>query len=91
MAAKSEEAKLAQKLVTLTKPRGINHGLVSYFMLEYATKEDQREIFDLFMHFVRAIDQSPLPDGYMSADEAGLRMLTDSIVRAVKDSGFYFK
>ena len=87
--AKSTEGKMAEKIAALFTRRGINTRLLGYFLVEEMTKEELSDVLETFFFIVKAINDSPLPDR-LTMDDAKQRMLTDSIVRAMEDSGYYF-
>lgn len=88
-APKSNEGKAAKKIVDTMNQRGLNNNMVAYFIGQYATKEVMHEILDLFLHVVKDINDSPIPE-HFTMDDAANRLLADSIVRAVKDAGRSF-
>lgn len=86
---KSNEGKAARKIADVMNQRGLNNSLLAYFLLDYMPKETRNELIDVFMHIIKAVDTSDVPD-YLTADEANFRLLCDSIVRAVEDAGYRF-
>lgn len=88
--AKSEEQKTADAIARAMNKRGMSNRLIAYFLHHSLTNEVLNEILDVFFHLIRYISDSPVPD-YLTMDQARTRMLADSIVRAVEDSGMEFR
>lgn len=85
-APKSREGKAAQAIVKALNQKGLNNSLIAYFITEEMSSVELNDFLDLFFHTVKRINNSPIPD-YLTPDEARIRLLTDSIVRAVEDTG----
>lgn len=83
---KSPEGKAAKKITDAMNVRGMSNRMIAYHITNFATKEVQNELFDVFLHLIRAISESPIPT-YFTMDDAAQRVLADSIVRAVEESG----
>jgi hypothetical protein len=87
--AVSPEGKAARKIADTMNVRGLNNSMLAYFIEEYTTKEVRNELFDVFFHMMWNIANSEPPE-YMSLQDAKMRVLADSFVRAVEESGFPF-
>lgn len=89
VSTKSPESKVAQRIVNAMNAKGLDHEMVAYFITMHASQEEQADIFDLFLHYTLQI-AADTPTGYEPEPRKKIRLLSESIVTAVKRAGFSF-
>lgn len=89
VSTKSPESRVAKKIVDAMNAKGLNHDMVAYFITMHASQEEQQDLFDLFLHFTLQL-AADTPIGYEPEPRKKIRLLSESIVTAVKRAGFSF-
>jgi len=87
--AKSPESKAAQKIVNAMNVKGLDHEMLAYFITMHAGNAEQEDMFDLFLHLCLQI-AADTPDGYEPEPRKKIRLLSESIINAVKRAGYSF-
>jgi len=88
--AKSTEAKVAQKIVNAMNVKGLDHEMLAYFITMQADNEEQADMFDLFLHLCLQIAADEPMNGYEPEPRKKIRLLSESIINAVKRAGYSF-
>lgn len=86
---KSDESKAALKIVNALKVKGLDNEMLAYFLTLHAGQEEQSDMFDLFLHLCLQI-AADTPTGYEPEPRKKIRLLSESIINAVKRAGYSF-
>jgi hypothetical protein len=89
VSTKSIESKVAKKIVDAMNVKSLDHEMVAYFMTMHAGQSEQDDLFDLFLHLCLQI-AADTPNGYEPEPRKKIRLLSETIVTAVKRAGYSF-